>query len=105
MYQFKEKYVLDFREVKYYLEFHAIIKKELDFPDYYGCNFSALWDCLTDMLGEPINIEIIGLDNIRNRFDDAADKLLSTFERLKNFAGGKFAQDISVRIIEDQTES
>ena len=101
MYQFKEKYVLDFRDVKYYLEFHAIIKKELDFPDYYGCNFSALWDCLTDMLGDPINIEILGLDNIRNRFDDTADKFLSVLERLKSFAGGKFAHNISVTIIED----
>ena len=27
MYRYKEKYVLDFRDVEYYLEFHAVIKK------------------------------------------------------------------------------
>ena len=30
-------------------EFHEYIRKELDFPDYYGCNFDAFHDCLTDL--------------------------------------------------------
>ena len=102
MYRYKEKYVLDFRNVEYYLEFHAVIKKELDFPDYYGCNFDALWDCLTDMLGDPINVEIIGLENIARKFGDTAEKLLSTFELLKNFADGKYAHTITVTVIEDR---
>ena len=31
----KEKYIVDFTNVKYYLEMHEVIKKSLDFPDYY----------------------------------------------------------------------
>lgn len=25
------------------------IARSMGFPDYYGCNLSALWDCLTDV--------------------------------------------------------
>ena len=102
MYQFKEKYILDFRDVKYYLEFHAIIKKELDFPDYYGCNFSALWDCLTDMVGDPLNIEIIGLENIERRFGDTAAKLLDVLNDLKEYCNGRYADTISVNVIREK---
>ena len=59
MYQFKELYTLDFSKVNYINEVHQIIKDELDFPDYYGMNWSAFWDCLTDMVGDPIHIEIV----------------------------------------------
>ena len=98
MYRYKEKYVLDFRNVEYYLEFHAVIKKELDLPDYYGCNFDALWDCLTDMVGDPINIEIIGLDNIERRFGDTAEKLLNLLDELKGYCNGIYADTISVNV-------
>ncbi len=42
MYQYKELYTLDFLKVNYLGEVHKIIKEELDFPDYYGENISAL---------------------------------------------------------------
>ena len=101
MYQYKEKYVLDFREVKYYLEFHAVIKKELDFPDYYGCNFDALWDCLTDMAGDPLNIEIIGLENIERRFGDTAERLIDILEELKDYAKDEFPNSVTVNVIKE----
>ena len=44
MYQYKEKYVIDFTNVKTYLEMHFEIRKALGFPDYYGCNWDAFWD-------------------------------------------------------------
>ena len=53
------KYVIDFRNIEYYMEFHPIIKHALDFPDYYGCNWSAFWDCLTDMFNMKVHIEKI----------------------------------------------
>ena len=101
MYQYKEKYVLDFREVKYYLEFHAVIKKELDFPDYYGCNFDALWDCLTGMVGRPINIEIIGLENIERRFGDTAERLIDILKELKDYVKDEFPNSVTVNVIKE----
>ena len=51
-----KKYTVDFTNVNYYLEMHAVIWKSLDFPDYYGNNFDALYDCLTDLENVEINI-------------------------------------------------
>ncbi len=49
--------------------FHAAIKDLLQFPDYYGDNLDALWDCLTtgsqQRLGEYA-------DAAMNVFEEAA---------------------------------
>ena len=84
MYQFKEKYTIDFTNVKDYLEMHFVIRDALDWPDYYGCNWDAFWDCLTNMIGRPIHIEILGLDVIERRFDDAAKMMVDTLREFKH---------------------
>ncbi len=33
-------------------EVHELLADQLDFPDYYGQNLSALWDCLGDLDGD-----------------------------------------------------
>ena len=96
----KEKYTVDFTNVNYYLEMHAVIWKSLDFPDYYGCNWDAFWDCLKDMYGDPIHIEILGLDVIERKFDDAAEKMISILEEFKHFNNDLFAKDIKIEIVD-----
>ena len=49
--------------------FHDYLKKELNLPDYYGNNFDALYDCLTEMSGEVTILNSDCLD----------EKLLTTF--------------------------
>ena len=99
MYQYKDLYTIDFTEVNYYLEMHAVIWEALDFPDYYGCNWDAFWDCLTDMVGRPINVKIVGIENIENKFADGARTMLETLQEFKNYRNGKYANDISIIII------
>ena len=99
MYEFKELYTIDFSSVKHYLEIHAIIQKALDFPDYYGRNLEALWDCLRDMVGEPIHIEIVGLEVIEEQFGDYASKLIETFRELKHYRGDKYSHEIQIEIV------
>lgn len=94
------KYIIDFREVNYYFEMHAVIWKSLDFPDYYGCNWDAFWDCLTDMYGDPVYIEIIGLDVIERKFDGAAEKMISILREFKHFANDRFASNIKIEIVD-----
>lgn len=36
-------------EIKTMKEFHNRISQELHFPEYYGKNLDALYDCLTDI--------------------------------------------------------
>ena len=59
MNQEKYHYTVDFANVKYYLEFHEVIRDSLDFPAYYGCNWDAFWDCITDIANLPVHIQII----------------------------------------------
>ena len=54
---------------------HDYIKEALDFPDYYGKNLDALYDCLTVIECE---IELINSDevseDILDTFTDAANE-------------------------------
>ncbi len=101
MYQYKELYTLDFSNVKYFYEFHFIIKEELDFPDYYGCNWSAFWDCLTDMVDDPIHIEIIGLDHVERLFgSDCVQTMLEILKRLKHYGDDGSNYDIQIEIVQ-----
>ncbi len=81
--------------------FTLLSKKELDFPDHYGCNFDALWDCLTDMVGDTLNIEIIGLENIERRFGDAAEKLIGILEELKDYVKDEFPNSVTIKVINE----
>lgn len=61
---------------------HSYLKKKLAFPDYYGNNLDALYDCLTDIYEEQkiiIPKEIMNLPYLGNYgkqmlrvFEDAA---------------------------------
>ena len=95
----KKKYTVDFTHVNYYSEMHGVIWKSLDFPDYYGCNWDAFWDCLTDMYGDPIHIEIIGIEVIERKFGDAAGKMTKILKRFKHFNNDLFSKDIKIEIV------
>lgn len=99
----KEKYTIDFTNVNHFLEMHFAIRQALDFPDYYGCNWSAFWDCLTDMYGEPIHIEIIGLDVIERKFSDSASKMIEILKRFKHFNNDLFSDEIKIEIVSGDT--
>ena len=102
MYNFKELYILDFSKAEHYLEIHKIIKSELDFPDYYGCNWDAFWDCLTDMVGRPVNIRIIGIENIEKTFgSDESDMLIDTLKEFKHYRNDKYSDQINIEIIKN----
>lgn len=98
-----KKYTIDFTKVNYYLEMHGVIWHALEFPDYYGCNWSAFWDCLTDMYGDPIHIEIIGLDVIEKKFGDSAEKMIEILKRFKHFNNDLFSDSIKIEIVEGDT--
>ena len=99
MYQYKEKYIIDFTEVQHYLEMHHIIRQALDWPDYYGCNWDAFWDCLTDMVGRPVHIEIIGLNIVEQKFGDEAKTMIDILKEFKHYRSDKYAKDIKIEIV------
>lgn len=62
-----------------------IIKDAFDFPDCYGMNWDACWDCLTDMVGKPLHIKLIGVERIRQKFPRHAGILLELLKDLKHY--------------------
>ena len=98
-----KKYTLDFTNVTHFLEVHYIIKTSLDFPDYYGCNWDAFWDCLTDMRGDPVHIEIIGLDVIEKKFDNTANMMIEILKEFKHFNDDLFSDIIKIEIVKGDT--
>ena len=97
MYELKEQYIIDFSNVKYYLDMHHAIQKALDFPDYYGQNWDAFWDCLTDMVGRPVYIEIIGLDVIKQKFQGEEKILLETLKEFKHYRNDEYANNTEIK--------
>ena len=95
------EYVVDFSKVNYYLEMHAVIEKSLDFPDYYGCNWDAFWDCLSDMRGDPVHIEIIGIEVIERKFGDASEKMIRILKKFKHFNNDLFSDILRIDIIRE----
>lgn len=39
---------------------HLALKMLLDLPEHYGCNADALYDCLSERTGKPVNLCILG---------------------------------------------
>lgn len=101
MYTYKDLYILDFRHIKSYGEVHKIIRETFDFPDYYGENWSAFWDCLTDMVGEaPIHVQIYGVERFKSKFPEQCATMLNILERLRHFGNDKYIDTVSVDCIE-----
>lgn len=95
-------YTIDFTNVETYWDMHFIIRDALDFPDYYGCNWSAFWDCISDMYGDIIHIEIIGLDVVERKFGDAAYKMMEILKRFKT-KYPEYSDDITIEIVHGST--
>ena len=40
-------------------ELHLALKMMLDLPGHYGCNADALYDCLSERTGKPVNLCVL----------------------------------------------
>ena len=95
------QYVIDFSNIEYYRDIHYTLQESLDFPDYYGCNWDACWDCLKGLTGEPLHIEIIGLDVVERKFDDTANTILKLLRMLKHYNNDRYAHEIMIELVKD----
>ncbi len=83
--------ILDFTGCKYLGEMHQILKRQFGFPDYYGENLSALWDCLDGFFyDDPRTIEIYGTASLPNDLSDIMAKILKIFDRVSESSEARF---------------
>lgn len=93
------KYTIDLREAQDREDMHFLFKDVLEFPDYYGCNWDALWDCLSEMYGEPIHVEIIGLDEFEGRCPETKAPLIRILKKFKHYIP-RFEDDVLIELID-----
>lgn len=48
-----KQFALDFSQCRYPGEIYAVIRKEMELPQWFGNNLSAFWDALTGMIEVP----------------------------------------------------
>lgn len=68
------KIIIDGKEIKNILQIHQLFVDELNFPDYYGYNFDALYDCLSS-INEDISIRIINKTQLQVHLENQYDIL------------------------------
>ena len=93
------RYKVDFRNVEYYIEIHEVLKRDLEFPDYYGGHLDALWDCLTDMLGDISIIEIYNWEVISKKYYDEWQEIIEIFKETKHAYNDKYSDRFFVTIV------
>ena len=74
-----KKFQVDLAHCQSYWEMHERFRQALDWPDFYGQNWDAFWDCLTGFMERPAFIRITGVDSAGQDVRDAmsmAQKIL-----------------------------
>lgn len=59
-------------------DLHEALAAALSFPDYYGKNLDALYDCLTE-IGEDIHLELRNWHHIESHLKDYSGKAVYVF--------------------------
>jgi ribonuclease inhibitor len=60
---------------------HALLKRELGFPVWYGGNWSALWDAITGLVDLPEELVFTGWETYSRRSPEDARMLRTVFDR------------------------
>ncbi len=73
---------LDVTGCQYLDELHKRIKDALDFPDYYGENLDAFWDCLNTDCDVDF-VTIVGSSTVAKELQPTMQEILAMFEENK----------------------
>ena len=70
----EQVFYIDLKEISTREELHALLRKELPLPEYYGDNLDAFYDVLTEQ-GEGWNIIFYNCTKVQtgNKVDEGAD--------------------------------
>ena len=78
--------VLDLSRVSSTDDLHELVKTKLNFPSYYGRNWDAFWDCVTDsdQSRMPDRLVVRGWSALESRLPRDARLLRECLEDLKD---------------------
>ncbi len=70
---------LDFSKVKYFNDIHKIIQNTFNFPDFYGENLDALWDCMRDYCEYDLHVVVVGIEHLPDEWKEYMIKIFDIF--------------------------
>ncbi len=73
---------LNFNGCETISDIHKKIKKALNFPEHYGENLDALWDCLC-IDSDVQFLTVVGIENISKNLKSTVDAIINIFEKVK----------------------
>lgn len=73
---------LDLRCVDTVEELHALLKIAFAFPSYYGANWDAFWDCLSELPDHPMAIDVYGFTDLQAKL---GSRIIPFFDVLYDF--------------------
>lgn len=79
-----KKAIIDLTGCKYVYELHQRIQDALDFPDHYGKNLDAFWDCINRECDIDF-VTIIGSESVSDDIKPTLKKILDLFEENKKY--------------------
>ena len=74
------KIILDGEKVNSRRGLHKYLQRVFSFPDYYGRNLDALYDCLTD-LHEDVELEVTHPATLAERLGPYSERLNAVLRR------------------------
>ena len=66
-----EEKIIDCTRIQNREDFHAVFREVLSFPDWYGNNLDALYDCLTEISGK---VRLLDWETAEDRLGDYGKK-------------------------------
>ncbi|MMZ57835.1 Barstar [compost metagenome] len=85
--------ILNGKEIYTVEDLHAVLKAKLHFPDYYGENLDALWDCLSEWTS-PLKIEWRNFRESEAKLGTYASDVKQLFNELEEELHGLFEINI-----------
>ena len=79
-----KKAILDLTGCTGRREMHERIRVSLDFPDHYGKNLAAFWDCLNRDCDVDF-VTVIGSDSVADELKPTVKEILEMLEENKQF--------------------
>lgn len=79
-----KKAIVDFSKCQSIYEIHEQIKESLNFPDYYGNNLDAFWDCINrDCYIDFVTIK--GSKDVLAELKPTVEKIIEMLEENKQY--------------------
>lgn len=72
---------------------HRQLQERLRFPDYYGANLDALWDCL-QYIDLPLTVRWYHFASCQRQLGNYANRTLQTFQEAQAERAGFFVEVI-----------